>query len=150
MCFKETTITAFLLPDGTSSIQYGIPKTYIQKVINKAVGGKDWDTLHLLFLGGGGQEQFKKGSGGLAMGCDASSVPLEEVISCNFTDLGKFVSILLDHKAHDNPQEGRKSALDVAIELKKMDVASVLMDRSNTLVAGSQPKVTELYFEINV
>ena len=123
---------SFLLPDGTSRIQYDIPNTVIQTIIDKAVADKDWGTLYLLFLGGGGQRQFKKGSGGLAMGCDASSVPLKEIISCDFPDLKTFISILLGHKATDNPQKGTKSALDVAIELEKFAVASVLMDSSIT------------------
>ena len=91
--------------DGTSSIQYEIPKTYIQTVLDKAVSDEDWATLHLLFLGGGGPKKFEKGLGGLADGCDASKVPLTEVISCDFSDLRKFVSVLLDHKARDSPQK---------------------------------------------
>ncbi|KAJ7371766.1 TPR and ankyrin repeat-containing protein 1 [Desmophyllum pertusum] len=134
---KVDTLTQILsvalkIPDGTSSIQYSIPQPIIQSAMNKAVADKDWDLLHLLFLGGGGQKQFKKGSGGLATGCDASSVPLEEVIRCDFPDLKTFISILLEHKANANPPKGSKNPVDVAIELENVDLANLLMDRSNT------------------
>ena len=126
----------FLFADGTSSIQYNIPKDFIQMVINKAVADRDWNRLHLLFMGGGGEKQHQKGCGGLATGCDASGVPLDEVIRTNFPDLGKFITILLDHKANANPPKGGKSLLDVAIELGKINVASMLMERSNKSGVG--------------
>ena len=80
-------------------------------------------------MGGGGEKHARKGSGGLGTGCDASSVPLEEVVDCDFPDLAKFISILLDHKANASPQKGRKDPLDVAIDLEKFDVVNMLMDR---------------------
>ena len=132
----------FSQADGTSSIQFNIPKNLIQNVINKAVADRDWKRLHLLFLGGGGEKRYKKGSGGLATGCDASSVPLEEVIRYDLPVLGKFINILLDHKANANPPKGRKSPLDVAIELDKIDVASILIDRNAT--SGVSAKTSEL------
>ena len=83
-------------------------------------------------MGGGGKKQHKKGSGGLAAGCDASGVPLDEVIRCDFPDLSKFISILLEHKAVANPKKGNgKDLVDVAIELEKFHVVSLLMDGSN-------------------
>lgn len=119
----------------------------MQTVINKAVTDRDWKRLHLLFLGGGGEKRYKKGSGGLATGCDASSVPLGEVIRNDLPVLGNFINILLDHKANANPPEGRRSPLDVAIELGKMDVASVLIDRNVTSGAstGERPKVKDSF-----
>ena len=91
-------------------------------------------------MGGGGEKRAQKGSGGLGTGCDASNVPLEEVIYCDFPDLSKFISILLDHKASASPQKGRKDPLDVAIELEKFDVVKVLMDRCNK--AGASVKTS--------
>ena len=83
------------------------------------------------------------------MGCDASSVPLEEVIRNDLPALGKFINILLDHKANANPPKGRKSPLDVAIELDKIDVASILIDRNDTSGTGANtselPEVKELF-----
>ena len=90
---------------------------------------KDWHRLHLLFMGGGGEKRFRKGSGGLGTGCDASSVPLEEIIHCDFKDLTEFISALLDHKASGDPPKGRENPVDVAIQLDKFDVVNVLMDR---------------------
>ena len=87
-------------------------------------------------MGGGGEGRFEKGSGGLGTGCDASSVPLEEVIRCDFPDLTKFISILLDHKASANPQKGGKDPLDVAIEVGKFEVVNILMDRNSKTGAG--------------
>ena len=98
-CYINT-LSLFSQTDGTSSIQFKIPKNLIQNVINKAVADRDWKRLHLLFLGGGGEKKYKNGSGGLATGCDASSVPLEEVIRNDLPILGKFINILLDHKAN--------------------------------------------------
>ena len=135
---------------GTSSILYSVPHDVTQKVINKAVAEKDWNRLHVLFMGGGGGRRFQKGSGGLGTGCDASIVPLEDVIRCDFPDLTKFISILMEHKASVDPQKGSKGPLDVAIELEKFEVVNILMDRSNNKgtsvkTSSSLPhKVTEL------
>lgn len=113
----------------------------MQNVINKAVADRDWKRLHLLFLGGGGENKYKKGSGGLATGCDASSVPLEEVIRNDLPNLGKFINILLDHKANSNSPKGKKSPLDVAMELDKVDVASMLKDGNVSSRSSELPKV---------
>ena len=114
---------------GTSGVHYGVPRNLLQTVIAEAVDDKDWDRLHLLFMGGGGEKRFQKGSGGLGTGCDASSVPLEEVIHCDFKDLTDFISVLLDHKASSDPPKGRENPVDVAIQLHKFDVVNVLMNR---------------------
>lgn len=118
--------------DGTSSISYSLPRDLIQTIVNEAVATKDWKRLHILFLGGGGEKQYSNGSGGLAMGCDASNVPLEDIIRCDFSNLRTFINILLEHKANANPQKGsREDLVDVAIQLEKFDVASLLMDKRN-------------------
>lgn len=66
------------------------------------------------------------------MGCDASNVPLEDIIRCDFSNLRTFINILLEHKANANPQKGSSEDLvDVAIQLEKFDVASLLMDKRN-------------------
>lgn len=73
------------------------------------------------------------------MGCDASSVPLEEVIRDDLPVLEKFIKILLDHEANS----GKKSPLDVAMELDKIDVASMLIDRNVSSRTSEIPKVKE-------
>lgn len=75
------------------------------------------------------------------MGCDASSVPLEEVIRHDLPVLGKFIKILLDHEANSKPPKGKKSPLDVAKELGKIDVASMLIDRNVLSRTSELPKV---------
>ena len=77
------------------------------------------------------------------MGCDASSVPLEEVIRDDLPVLGKFIKILLDHEANSKPPKGKKSPLDVAMELDKIDVASMLIDRNVSSRTSELPKVKE-------
>ena len=104
---------------------------------------KDWHRLHLLFTGGGGARRLQKGSGGLGTGCDASGVPLDEIIRCDFPDLRAFIRILLDHKAIVNPQKGSKDPLDVAIELGKFEVVNVLMERSNNSGSGLKTSTTK-------
>lgn len=121
----------FLSPGGTSGIHYNVPPNLVQVEINKAVNVKDWQRLYLLFMGGGGEKRFQKGSGGLGIGCDASSAPLEEVIPCDFPELAKFISVLLDHKAIASAQKGRKSPLDVANNLEKFDVVNLLLEKCN-------------------
>ena len=131
--------------DGTSSISYSLPRTLIQTIVNQTVAKKDWEKLHLLFLGGGGKKQHKKGSGGLAAGCDASGVPLDEVMRCDFPDLRTFISILLEHKANAYPQKGNgKDLVDVAIELEKFDVVSLLMDGNNKPGADDKTSASKL------
>ena len=135
--------------DGTSSISYSLPNNLIQTIINQAVAGKDWTRLHLLFLGGGGEQQHKKGSGGLATGCDASGVPLDEVIRCDFPDLKTFISTLLEHKADVSPPKGSgKDPVDVAIELEKFDLISLLMDRNNDPGADVKASASKC-FQVN-
>ena len=129
--------------DGTCGITFSLPPNLTQKVINKTVTEKDWPRLHLLFMGGGGEGRFQKGSGGLGTGCDASSVPLDEIIRCGFPDLKTFISILLDHKAIVKPPKASKDPVDVAIELGKFEVANLLMDRSNISGSGFKTSTTK-------
>ena len=93
-------------------------------MIDKAVTEKDWNRLHLLFMGGGGEKRFEKGWGGLGTGCDARNVPLEEVVNCDFPRLEQFISVLLDHNA-----VASQRAFDAAIELEKPEVVDALMKR---------------------
>lgn len=96
-------------------------------MIDKAITDKDWNRLYVLFMGGGGEKCFKKGSGGLGTGCDARNIPLEEIIHCDFPHLETFMKILLDHNA-----VARKDLLGVATQLKKFEVANMLMDEIPT------------------
>ncbi|XP_068717953.1 TPR and ankyrin repeat-containing protein 1-like [Montipora capricornis] len=122
--FHQLLSVAMRQSGGTTSIHYTIPQNLSQTMIDKAVTEKDWSRLHLLFMGGGGEMHFEKGRGGLGTGCDASSVPLEEVVSGDFPNLEQFIRILLDHNA-----VASQRALDAAIELAKSEVVDVLMER---------------------
>ena len=70
------------------------------------------------------------------MGCDASRVPLEEVICCDFPDLTSFISILLDHKASADPRKGSNGPIDVACQLGKFEVVNILLEKSSKTGAG--------------
>ena len=96
-------------------------------MIDKAVTDKDWNRLYVLFMGGGGEKRFKKGSGGLGTGCDAKNIPLERIIHCDFPHLETFMKVLLDHNA-----VAREDLLDVSTQLKKFEVANMLMDEIPT------------------
>ncbi|XP_044176625.1 uncharacterized protein LOC114955374 [Acropora millepora] len=111
----------------TTSIQFEIPQNLTQKMIDKAVINKDWNRLYVLFMGGGGEKRFKKGSGGLGTGCDARNIPLDRIIHCDFPDLETFMKILLDHNA-----VAREDLLGVAVRLNKFGVANMLMDEIPT------------------
>ena len=113
----------------TTSIQFKIPQYLTQKMIDKAVTDKDWNRLYVLFMGGGGEQRFDKGSGGLGTGCDARNIPLERIIHCDFPHLETFMKILLDHNA-----VAREDLLSVATQLKKFEVAKMLMDEIPTAV----------------
>lgn len=77
------------------------------------------------------------------MGCDVSSVLLEEVICYDLLVLGKFINIFLDYRVNVNFFKGRKSFLDVVIELDKIDVVSILIDRN--VMFGGSVKISEFF-----
>lgn len=89
---------------------------------------RNWSHLYALFLGGGGPEKFKQHAGGLATGCDASAVKLEQVIEqSNVPRLEKFVSTLLKHNAAASHEDAtRKQPFDVAKERKAYGVVELL------------------------
>lgn len=74
--------------------------------------------------------------GGFVDGCDVSKVLLIEVISCDFLNFVKFVSILLDYKVCDSFKKRGKIVCEFVIDLNKFDVVSVLMDRNIILGFG--------------
>ena len=141
--------------DGTSGIAFSLPPNLTQKVINKTVTEKDWPRLHLLFMGGGGERRFQKGSGGLGSGCDASSVPLDEIIRCDFPDLRTFINTLLDHKAIVNPQRSFKvegqEALRTGENRKAIDLLELSLEHEKLSTVDEKRKtlqlVCELYFK---
>ena len=106
-----------------------MPRTAVQKFVDSAVKEKDWARLNVLFMGGGSDKKYKRGEGGLATGCDASLVPLDEVIRWNFGKAEKitFVKMLLRHGASVNGLPGcRKSPLEVARETKQSEISRIL------------------------
>ena len=109
-------------------------------MIDKAVTDKDWNRLHVLFMGGGGERCFKKGSGGLGTGCDARNIPLEKIIHCDFPNLETFMKILLDHNA-----VAREDLLNVATQIKKFEVADMLMKEFPTAATSKSAKVRKPY-----
>ena len=72
----------------------------------------------MLFLGGDSQRSFQKGRGGVATGCDAVIVPLDQLLTSSVQDRDKLIAVLLDHGALPNGPLGCKtSPLSVAMKI---------------------------------
>lgn len=83
----------------------------------------------VLFMGGGSERKYKRGEGGLATGCNASLVPLDDVIRTDFerTEKVHLVKTLIKHGAYVNGVSGcKKSPLEVAHETKQFEVMRLL------------------------
>lgn len=88
-------------------------------MIKTCVSDKDWAKLRLLFIGGGGPHKYDYGKGGLAVGCDASDIPLELVVDWgienNVEYLPEFLDELLKHGAPISGSPGRnESPVEIA------------------------------------
>ena len=105
-------------------------------MVDKAVADKDWNRLYVLYMGGGGEKCFKKGSGGLGTGCCARNVPIERIIRCDFPNLDMFMRILLDHNA-----VASEDLVDVAIQLGKCEVVNMLLEEFPAAAASKSSRV---------
>ena len=82
----------------------------------------------MLFLGGDSQRSFQKGRGGVATGCDAVIVPLDQLLTSSVQDRDKLIAVLLDHGALPNGPLGCKTPpLSVAMEMEDYAIACMLL-----------------------
>lgn len=101
---------------------------------------KEWGKLHLLFLGGDSQRSYAKGRGGVATGCNAVIVPLNEVLESSVEGRDKLIAVLLDHGALANGPHGcKKPPLSVAMEMENYHIAYILLKH------GADPSVVGCY-----
>lgn len=94
----------------------------------------------MLFLGGDSQRSYSKGRGGVATGCNAVIVPINEVLESSVEDQDKLTAVLLDHGALANGPHGcKKPPLSVAMEKENYNVAYTLLKH------GADPSAVGCY-----
>lgn len=94
----------------------------------------------MLFLGGDSQRSYAKGRGGVATGCNAVIVPINEVLESSVEDQDKLTAVLLDHGALANGPHGcKKPPLSVAMEKENYNVAYTLLKH------GADPSAVGCY-----
>ena len=114
--------------EGALAITCRIPRPAAQKLIREICVKKEWDKLHMLFLGGDSQRLYQKGRGGVATGCDAVIVPLDQLLTSSVKDRDKLIAVLLDHGAQPNGPLGCKTPpLSVAMEMEDYAIACMLL-----------------------
>ena len=116
---------ALITTDGTTRATFRIPRQTVQKAVDDCIKKKKWRQLYALFLGGGGEKMFQQHVGGLASGCDASTVKLEQITEeSNVPRLDKFISTLMEHQGPPvcDGHAARKQPVDVAKERKDVRV----------------------------
>lgn len=114
--------------EGSLGITCRIPRGTVQKLIKDICSKKEWDKLHLLFLGGDSQRSYAKGRGGVATGCNAVIVPIDQVLGSSVPDRDKLIAVLLDHGALANGPHGCKTPpLSVAMEMEDYSIAHALL-----------------------
>ena len=94
----------------------------------------------MLFLGGDSQRSYAKGRGGVATGCNAVIVPLDQVLGSSIQDRDKLIAVLLDHGALANGPHGCKTPpLSVAMDMEDYAIAYTLLRH------GADPAVIGCY-----
>ena len=94
----------------------------------------------MLFLGGDSQRSYAKGRGGVATGCNAVIVPINEVLESSIEDQDKLIAVLLDHGALANGPHGcKKPPLSVAMEMENYNIANTLLKH------GADPSAVGCY-----
>lgn len=99
-------------------------------MVKRCLCNQDWGKLRLLFIGGGGPQKYDYGKGGLAVGCDASDVPLELVVYWGIDNsvdyLPEFLDELLKHGAPISGSPGcNESPLEIADNRQEKGVLQV-------------------------
>ena len=125
-----TKIFFMVISAGLQDIPLTVPKPMVQELVKRFVEKKEWKKLYFLFIGGGGIElKYQYGDGGLATGCDASCVPLEQVVDSTISnvDVAKFVEVLIRNGAPPKGSPGcRESPLTIATRKRNQELIDVL------------------------
>lgn len=133
---NEIPIFHWCLLDGTLGITCRIPRAIVQRLIKDVCSKKEWDKLHLLFLGGDSQRSYSKGRGGVATGCNAVILPINQVLESSVKDREKLIAVLLDHGAlASGPHGCQNPPLSVAMEMDDYSIAYTLLKH------GADPSV---------
>ena len=136
LSIAPTTLSFFSFLEGTLAITCRIPRAAAQRLIKEVCSKKEWDKLHMLFLGGDSQRSYPKGRGGVATGCNAVIVPIDQVLASSVKDRNKLIAVLLDHGALANGPHGCKTPpLSVAMEMEDYAIAYTLLKH------GADPSV---------
>ena len=116
--------------DGPKNINFPLPRECMDKYLKECMAREDWVKLELLFLGGGGQQRYVEGEGGLATGCNVSEISLVDLIKSKKkgTNSQKLLTVLIEHGACFNGT-GKQSPLSVAVDEKDYESAVVLLKK---------------------
>ena len=97
--------------------------------MNDVIKKKDWPTLKILYLGGGGPSFCPVGAGGLATNIDTANVPLGEVIHHLGLEEPLLISVLIENGASVNAIEGSDVIpLNEAMEKDQLALVETLVN----------------------
>ncbi|KAK3727086.1 hypothetical protein QZH41_019746, partial [Actinostola sp. cb2023] len=126
---REALDIAVNLPEGTTTLTTEVSKASIQQIHEEAVQSENWELLRLLYLGGGGPEKHEIRKGGLATNrISAERVPIEDVVSANFSSKPETLEALLNHGAKVDGLRGNATPLVSSTSKKNEEVIRVLLD----------------------
>ena len=127
LCFQELNSSA-LFSEATSALTASVPSQVLKKLTSNVIEKKNWHTLRILYLGGGGPTSQPIGDGGLATGIDASIVPLGEIIRSFGSEGLPLVSVLLKQGSSANAIKGSDVIpLDEAMRLQDLPLVEKLV-----------------------
>ena len=117
------------LTDGTSLITCKIFADILNKIIKEAIEKNDWEKIRFMFLGDIEQRlPAREIKPPLGRKCDASAVPIGQVMQSSVVNKNKLVTVLLERGACVNGQQGcDKTPLALAIAMKDFSMAATLL-----------------------
>ena len=137
MLSQELNSSALFL-EATSALTASVPSQVLKKLTSNVIEKKNWHTLRILYLGGGGPTSQPIGDGGLATGIDASIVPLGEIIRSFGSEGLPLVSVLLKQGSSANAIKGSNVIpLNEAMRLQDLPLVEKLVyNGANPCVVG--------------
>lgn len=130
--------------DGPKKINFHLPPKCMGKFLKECIEKEDWDKIEFLFLGGGGQQCYPEGAGGLATGCDVSELSLSDLIKSKKKEnnLQELLTVLIDHGAPVNGVSDL-SPLSAAVDEKVLESALVLLKKKANANGLLQCKISK-------